>query len=276
MRDPSIFIAGDRYSIHACRACGIRFLDPQPDAAALEVLYGEQYFAHRAPGAPGYDRYLAEIENIRSTFDDRLQYLPDPRAGNALIDVGAAVGLFVERARAVGWNAEGVEPSQWAAGYARDILGQPVRHAMLETAGFAPGSADVVTMWEVIEHLPDPACTLRAVRDILRPGGSLVLSTPDAGSRVARLLGRRWLGWSKVPEHLFFFDRPTLRRVLEECGFQVESMRYVPLVVSRQYLLDRVGQMIGINAHRRLPQSWLERPVRINPLYDLLVAARRL
>ncbi|MGH7592603.1 MAG: class I SAM-dependent methyltransferase [Gemmatimonadales bacterium] len=237
-------------------------------------MYGERYFSHTTPGQPGYDQYLEELQNIRRTFDDRLRYLPTPRNQPRLIDVGAAVGTFVERARLAGWDAEGLEPSEWAARYARESLGQPVRTVMLEDAGIEPGSVDAVTLWEVIEHLPDPSSTLRTIRRILRPDGVLALSTPDAGSLVARVLARRWPGWHKIPEHLFYFDRRTLRRMLADAGFQVTQSRYVPLVVSRGYLLDRVGQVLGFAPHRILPAAWLRQPVKVNPWYDLMIVAR--
>jgi SAM-dependent methyltransferase len=266
--------ARDGFAVLACEACGLRFLHPQPTAVQLRDLYGEAYFARARPGAPGYDRYLEEIEHIRRTFDERLRLLPAPAGSSRLLDVGAAIGLFVERARQAGWAAEGIEPSEWAARYAREILHQPVRTATLEQAGIPPGSQDVVTLWEVIEHLVDPAATLRTVAQLLRPGGVLALSTPDAGSAVARVLGRRWPGWSKIPEHLFFFDRATLRLLLEAGGFRIETMRYVSLVVSRGYLLDRIGSLAGLRLRRLLPAAWRERAVKVNPFYDLMVVAR--
>ncbi len=263
------------FAIVACQECGVRYLDPQPTAAELDALYGEHYFAHGEAGDPGYDRYVAEIEHIRRTFDDRVRYLPSPKPGDRLLDVGAAIGLFVERARRAGWDAEGLDPSPWACRYAVDVLGQPVRQGTIESAAPTPNTYDVVTMWEVIEHLPDPRDTLRAVAATLKPGGLLALSTPDAGSLVARLLDGRWPGWTKVPEHLTFFDKQTLGRLLRDAGFRVETRRYVPLVVSRGYLLDRIGGVVGTRLHRRLPERWLGRPVRVNPFYDLLVVARQ-
>jgi 2-polyprenyl-3-methyl-5-hydroxy-6-metoxy-1,4-benzoquinol methylase len=271
---PRPFLERNGFAVLACGACGLRFLHPQPAAEQLTALYGPDYFANAAPGAPGYDRYVEEMANIRRTFDNRLRLLPRPAPGARLLDVGAAIGLFVERARAAGWDAEGLEPSRWASGYARDILHQPVREGILDAAAVPAGSCAVVTMWEVIEHLPDPAATLGAAARALAPGGLLALSTPDAGSTVARILGQRWPGWTKIPEHLFFFDRATLRRLLETAGFRVEAMRYVSLTVSRRYLLDRIEAVTGSGVRHRLPGAWLDRPVRVNPLYDLMVLAR--
>ncbi len=272
----SFFLQYAGYQVFACGSCGLRFVDPQPSTDQMAALYGPSYFAHARPGEPGYDRYVEEFDGIRRTFDDRLRRLPRPSpSGSRLLDVGAALGLFVERARAQGWQADGLEPSPWAAQYARDVLSQPVQTGTLEASRVPDGSYDVVTLWEVLEHLPDPRATLLEVHRALRPGGLLALSTPDAGSAVARVLGRRWLGWTKIPEHLFFFDRPTLRRLLDQAGFEIQSMRYVSLVVSRRYLLDRVARIVGIHLHRGLPGAWLERSIEVNPFYDLMVLARR-
>lgn len=259
----------------SCRACSLRFLHPQPTPEELERLYGSTYFSNQAPGSPGYDRYVEEIEHHRLTFADRLQLLPAPGREASLLDIGASIGIFVEQARRVGWEAEGVEPSAWAAEYARKTLGQPVRTGRLEDQGLPPGRHDVITMWEVIEHLPDPALVLDEIHRLLKPGGILALSTPDAGSLVTRLLGHRWPGWKKVPEHLFFFDRRTLRTLLRRTGFDPFFWRTVPLTVSRRYLYDRLAQVVPLPAPRWLPESWMQRPIRVNPGYDLMVMARR-
>lgn len=263
------------YRVVTCEQCGLRYLDRQPTAADVDALYGAGYFQHASAGDPGYDRYLEEVEHIRRTFDHRLKFLPAPGPGKRLLDVGAAIGLFVERARLVGWEAVGLDPSSWACQYAVEVLKQPVQCGTVEHAGFLPASFDVVTMWEVIEHLPHPRSTLATVAPLLRPGGLVILSTPDAGSLVARLLGRRWPGWGKVPEHLTFFDKQSLGRVLRDSGFRVEDQRYVSLVVSRRYLFDRVASVVGIRRHGGRTGRWMTRPIRVNPYYDLMVTARR-
>lgn len=270
----SPFHSVERFVILACQQCGLRFLDPQPTAEELTALYGEGYFNRPEVGQPGYDQYVGELEGHRRTFDHRLQLLPPPHSGARILDVGAATGVFVERARRHGWDATGVEPSAWAAAYARDTLAQPVVTGSLEDLAIDANSLHGVTMWEVIEHLPDPLATLHAVHRLLGSDGFLALSTPDAGSLVARLLGRRWPGWKKVPEHLFHFDRPTLRRLLDRAGFKVEAMRYVPLVVTRGYLLDRVRDLAGVPFDRILPRFDRSVPIQVNPYYDLFVLAR--
>lgn len=273
-RDHRLYRRQDGYSIVRCAGCGLRFLSPQPTGADLDLLYGEDYYVSDDSRGRGYDGYVTEAENWRRTFRDRLRDLP--ATPGKLLDVGAATGFFVEQAKASGWEASGVEPSPWAAEYARTELGVDVHTGTLESMRFDDGTFDAVTLWEVIEHLPDPGATLNEVKRILRPGGTLVLSTPDAGSLAARLSGRRWLGWRKVPEHLFFFDRPNLDRLLDQAGFRPARHRYASLTVSAGFALERAMSLVGLPGRWRAPGWLTHRSIRVNPGYDLLVIARRM
>jgi SAM-dependent methyltransferase len=266
------FRAEAGFTILACAGCGLRYLDPQPDALALEQLYAESYYRSDDAVARGYGRYTEEATNWRATFRDRLRFLPAAPA--TVLDVGAAAGFFVEQARLAGYDARGVEPSQWASRFANEELGQPVDTGTLEALGYAASSFQMVTAWEVIEHVPDPRAFLQEVARVLAPGGTFAFSTPDAGSLAARLSGSRWLGWRKVPEHLWFFDYPALQRLLTEAGFAVEQHRYVSLTVTLGFALEHLGQLLGLPL--RAPKRLAEQPVRINPLYDLLVVARKI
>lgn len=274
-RAHTIFLLNGGYRIVRCDLCGLRYLHPQPSPAELAALYTKSYYSSENSSALGYASYESEAENWRRTFRDRLRLLPRPHGGRRLLDIGAATGIFVEQARLSGWSAEGIEPSEWAAAYARDHLRQPVHAGTLESARYPTATFDLVTLWEVIEHVPDPRALLEEIARILKPGGRLALSTPDAGSWVARIFGSRWLGWRKVPEHLYFFDQPSLERILTEAGFHVVERRYVSLTVTIGFALERLGSLIGARWLGRIPEFLRRRSVRVNPLYDLLVVARR-
>lgn len=261
------------YTLVVCTGCGLRFLDPQPTQDELASLYSETYYVSSDSRQRGYQGYATDAENWRRTFRDRLRDLPATKG--TLLDVGAATGFFIEQARAVGWDAIGLEPSAWAAEYARLELGMDVVTGTLESMHFPDQAFDAVTLWEVIEHLADPLSTLREIRRILRPGGQLVLSTPDAGSFVARAFGKRWLGWRKVPEHLFFFDRSNLDRLLVRAGFIPVRHRYASLTVSAGFAMERALSLLGLPASWRAPTWVARRSIRVNPGYDLLVVATR-
>jgi 2-polyprenyl-3-methyl-5-hydroxy-6-metoxy-1,4-benzoquinol methylase len=263
------------FTIARCEHCGLRFLDPQPSAEAVQAYYEHEYFSSGESLGRGYDAYLEEAENHRATFRDRLRRLPKPVEHRRLLDVGAATGFFVEQARLAGWDAEGLEPSEWAASYARERLGLPVRRATLEDARLPGMIFDALTLWEVIEHVPDPRALLVESARVLRPGGVLALSTPDAGSMVARVFGSHWLGWRKLPEHLYFFDRATLVRLLQSVGFDVIWYRYVSITVTAGFAAQRLGALLGMPFLGHVPRLIAKRALPVNPLYDLMVVARR-
>jgi 2-polyprenyl-3-methyl-5-hydroxy-6-metoxy-1,4-benzoquinol methylase len=270
-----VFLDQGNFQICRCTTCGLRFLFPQPTADEVQAYYDHEYFSNADSPSRGYDSYLAEAANHRATFRHRLRLIPTPATGTRLLDVGAAAGYFVEQARLKGWQAEGVEPSEWAAMYAQSELKQPVFQGTLADARFPPGSFDVMTLWEVIEHLADPRAFLTEAARVVRPSGFLILSTPDAGSGVARLLGRRWPGWAKVPEHLYFFDRVSLVRLLHETGFEVQSAQYVSITVTAAFAARRLAAVVGVPWMGRLPGRIAKISLPINPLYDLMLVARR-
>ena len=270
-----MFIKKGRYSIRSCNACGLRFLWPQPQASELEALYGDSYFANTDSGERGYSDYLAQAENHRRLFRDRLTRLPPLGAAARLLDFGAAAGFFIEQASQNGWHAEGVEINDRMVRYGREVLGCKISNTDLPRLLANGVRFDIVTMWEVIEHLPDPRETLQDIHELLNPGGYIALTTPDSGSLIAKVLGRRWLGWQKVPEHLFFFDARNLKRLLFDCGFEIDRQYYVPLFVDLEYALERLSAVLHIPFITRLAEPWKARSVTINPYYDLMLVARR-
>jgi 2-polyprenyl-3-methyl-5-hydroxy-6-metoxy-1,4-benzoquinol methylase len=264
------------FSIVQCLDCGLRYLYPPPMIEETNELYSEHYFSSDDALGRGYADYAEQAANLRATFRDRLRFLPPAGPNNRLLDVGAAAGFFVEQARRAGWNAEGLEPSKWASAYARDYVKVPVREGILTSSTFSENSFDVVTFWEVIEHLPDPRGFLEQVARITKPGGTIYLSTPDSDSIVAKVLGKNWLGWRKVPEHLFFFGRRVLTRMLNETGFDVIDARYVTLTVTWPYALERLGASLGLGraAFSPLARALNDRSVRVNCYYDLMLTAQ--
>jgi SAM-dependent methyltransferase len=141
-----------------------------------------------------------------------------PAQGRSLLDVGAYIGVFVEIAGAAGWQAQGIDPSKWAADQAQRH-GLDVRLGTLESSDLPLEAFDVITLWDVIEHLADPAAGLARARAHLRPGGWLVIHTMDIDAPIARLMGSRW-PWL-MDMHLHYFGRRTLGRMLSEHGYEV-------------------------------------------------------
>jgi SAM-dependent methyltransferase len=137
-----------------------------------------------------------------------------------LVDAGAGRGRFVAHAAAAGYTASGVEPTVRGVDYARDAYGVSLERATIEDATVAPGSAGVVTLWHVLEHVPDPAETLRVLHQWLAPGGTLVVGVPNLASWQARVGERRWFHLD-LPRHRTHFTAKGIERLLEAQGFEV-------------------------------------------------------
>jgi SAM-dependent methyltransferase len=210
-------LAGD-FTLRQCALCGLICLDPRPTAEAIARFYPEDYLAFQsAPGEePSRLKQLDRRTGIEQLCRPIVQ-LAGPRG--RILDVGCATGNFLDGMRTRGWETWGVEPSAYAARYAREHLRLDVREGTLEQAGFTGEFFDVITLWHVFEHVYDPQATLAEAARILKPGGWVSLTVPNLESWEARLMGRYWLGWD-IPRHLFLYPRPVLRRYLAEAGFE--------------------------------------------------------
>ena len=221
-----------------CTSCGHRQTDPMPTDAVLESAYADassdDYVQEEAGQRETARRALAQIER-------RLL----PHVGNGspppwrLLDLGCWVGFLLSEASLRGWETVGVEPSHYASAYARDELGLDVRTGELFSVPLAPSHFDAIVMGDVIEHLPRPGEALDRMAELMAPGGVAWLALPDAGSVVARRLGKRW--WSVIPTHVQFFTRDSIRVLLEARGWEVLDIATAPKAFSVRYYLERVG-----------------------------------
>lgn len=251
-----------------CRGCGLVHVWPQPPRAALEALYssGDYHAAvDEAERRRTFARRLREIEALLRGAAE------GGGAGRRLLDVGCSRGYFLEAARASGWQATGVEVNRHAVEQAR-ARGLDVHQGELADWAAASGPAaheafDVVTLFDVLEHAGDPRALLAECHRLLRPGGLLVVTTPDVGGLVPRVtyglfaltLGA-W-GHPTPPGHLVEFSRRTLRRALAEAGFEVIRARseHIPMAYAVGKLENSIMDVLA-GRHRQAPTADGRRP----------------
>ena len=248
----------DGYRIVQCCGCGFLFVSPPPTAQELADFY--QQPSYYAGSSLGYADYFAQRPIHEADARRRLARIERLGGGRGrILDVGCAAGFFLHVAQERGWQPLGVELSAGMAAHAAGLIGRPVARS-LDELGAAPGSLDAVTMWEYIEHIPQPRAEVARLAALLRPGGVLALSTPNTRYWTAVYRPERWREF-KPPAHIGFFTPTTLRRMLESCGLRVRAMpRFTPRAPSHPYALDRVLDLlrrgVGNGAERRTPLWW--------------------
>jgi len=194
-----------------CR-CGHSFLNPSPDREELQLFYDDDYHAF-ATSADEAARIESWVEQQRR--GDRFIHVPIIPGGRFL-DVGCATGARVAAMARLGMEAEGIEPSRYAAAKAREA-GLKVTCGLLHDAAFPDASFDVISMFHVLEHTPDPVEVLRECRRILKTDGELVIGVPNFDSLVFTLVGKTWVGL-QLPTHVQHFSPNSLRVAAERAG----------------------------------------------------------
>lgn len=222
------------FDLLRCDGCELVYVGNPPSGDDLQKLYSFE---------SGYQKELVD-DAISTAFhreeaDRNLTLLQRHALPGRLLDVGCSTGLFLSAARRTGWQAQGVEYSADSSRVAREVYGQDVVTGALVPGMFEPASFDVVTFWDVIEHVPDPVGTLRVAAELLAPGGLMVLKTPNVDGLYPKaslaLAGRLgFWGHPEPPGHLFQFSVKTLNQLAVAAGLrprQTEHQR-IPLSYS--------------------------------------------
>ncbi len=268
------------FRVVRCSRCGLVYVTPRlPPGALLEEIYDESYWKSDSPKVRGYADYSAERDFYERTFRIRYRFVGNfAFPPGKVLDVGCAAGYFLSVAKEKGWECAGVEPSRPIAETARrNLPGVEIFTGLLEDAPFEKESFDLVTLWDVVEHTPDPVSFLRAASAMVKPGGILVLETQNVDSLFARVLGRKWQHF-KHAEHLFHFSPYTLRRLLEgEAGLNLLAMtsRFGGKLVSPAFIAERAGRIHPLLSMLLSPLAGLKKTAVYVNLLDELVAACR-
>ena len=225
----------DSFSYVQCKQCGTVRVDPQLAPHAVADIY--------ALGYKNKKQASFSTASNPALFGSLIQSFERYRRSQHLLDVGCFTGKFLVTARESGWHVHGVELSEPAVDFCRTSLGLDVRRGTLQSAeSFPPASMDIVTMFDVIEHLPKPLLDMERARSVLRPGGLLYVETPNYGSIARRLLGKEWRVF--FPWHFYYYTADTISGLLERSGFEIVSVRAVGL-----------GPLSRFNAYRSLMDS---------------------
>lgn len=261
-----------------CLDCGLVYVSARPDSTELYALYGETYFRNEDSAEVGYTDYVKDEPNIRKTFRGRLRLLEQWVKPGTLLDVGCAAGFFMDVAREHGWQAQGLDVSAFAVQYTRERFGFEAQIGSLTDLEYPENHYDLITMWDVIEHVPHPKAYVEKIARLLRQGGVFSLATPDVDSLPAKITGKNWMGYKLAEEHVYYFSAKTLRRMLEEAGFEIIDVRHVGKYVTLRLFVDRMAMYSGLLAALgRVVEKTFKlssRSFYVNP-YDIIAVTAR-
>ena len=204
------------WSYLRCPVCGLVLLHPVPDDRVLHQYYNDSYEVD-------FNSYFKGVQRRSRTILDELAKR-FPNRGR-LLEVGCSYGGFLAEARREGWDVTGIELSQTAANHARERLGLRVLSGSLPDQLQQLGEQyEVLALFHVIEHVPNPILLLESCRKLIKPGGLLVLKTPNVASAIAKVTGASW-HWVSPPAHLYLYSPATLSKLLTKSGYQALTLQ---------------------------------------------------
>jgi 2-polyprenyl-3-methyl-5-hydroxy-6-metoxy-1,4-benzoquinol methylase len=218
-----IFNSPGEWSLKCCPQCGFVWLSPRPVSSDIRKLYSNYYthdisitvqksdsFRDKLISSIGLNRTMVELEALSA----------EDVSNSKILDVGCGCGDFLAKMRESGCDVTGVEPDSQAVKTAREHFGLNVYESTLENLAFPDNTFDAVTMIHVIEHLANPLVTLQECRRILKPGGKLIVVTPNIESLGYKMFKDRYVHLDP-PRHLCLFSSHTLRNSAERAGLHV-------------------------------------------------------
>lgn len=295
------------------QACGLAWIDPAPTAVQLSAAYADYYthadaknnsrlrrqydrlrtgylahqFGYAAPAIKPWEilggRLLACLPHRRAAFDASVMWLPATPEGKVL-EIGCGNGNLLNHLATLGWQVQGIEPDRKAAEISRR-RNLPVMCGELSEHSFAPQSFDAIIMSHVIEHIADPIRLLQTCRQILKPGGRLVMLTPNLSSLGYLWFGRDWLHLDP-PRHLNLFAQESMAAACKMAGFLNTSCKTtfrdanwtlggsLALARNGHYRIGKLSWPMRAAGLAMLYLEWLTHRCNPSQAEELLVIAR--
>lgn len=277
-------------AIIQCKKCELMMLDQIPTIEDLKAVYDDNYFTNKnllkpdVNGIYGYVDYISERAYKQKAYDPICKTLAkhlsrDSAASKPeLLDYGCGLGFFIEVANAHGFNVTGIEFNQYAVDYVR----KKYNFAIKEPSEFESDKKkfDVITMFDVLEHLNDPFGLIKNIHGRLHDNGLLLITTMDSLSLSSRILGKRLEDFRRIREHIFFFAKNNLKNLLIKNNFEILEVKHIGHAFQLKYLLARSQSIsptlskLGLLLLNYFP-FLSEMRVYVNPYTKILLIARK-
>lgn len=269
--DPDGQISGV-WSIKKCANpdCNTYWLDPAPLQTELWKAY-TSYHTHARDRSGKFNKNILSLVNrfiklillpvwfangLKQEMNQMRFMTLDHEPAGKLLDVGCGAGRFINRMRKRGWDVEGIDFDPQAANRVMTRYGIVTHIGDLVECALPASSFDVITMSQAVEHLYDPRAVLFECVRILKPGGKLIITTPNVNSIGAAEFGAYWRGW-EAPRHLHLFSTESLKHLAQQCGFEIIEARTYSSDSAGIYRVSKLKQMKENGKISFFDQLWL-------------------
>jgi len=218
-----------------CLDCHLVSVNPRREQKFLETAYGNAVDTIHGSNS---DLRVKSFKRALKWANRAVREL-DPNECPILVDIGCASGEFPKAASDFGYSVTGFEPSVYLSELGRQKFQLDIRTGIFDPSMFPSNTVDVVTMWDVLEHLESPDKMLQSLLPVLKSEGFLILNLPMIDTFTAKLMGRWWPFYLEV--HLFYFTRRTIRQYLEKHGFKVMAINSYSQTLGLRYLVTRAS-----------------------------------
>jgi 2-polyprenyl-3-methyl-5-hydroxy-6-metoxy-1,4-benzoquinol methylase len=244
------------YHLLRCESCSGVWLENPPKPEEMGSHYTEDY--HKAI-------VLAGEGSAASRWKDQVKLISEYKPGGAILDIGCSSGGFLSTMKGPAWELYGIEMEESTAERARATTGARVFVGDAVQAPFLPGSFDVITCFDVLEHVYSPRQFLTKALEWLKPGGIFYAMMPNIDSWEARLFGGHWFGL-ELPRHITHFSPRSLRHLMTELGFEEVCVKTPPVSYierSAGYVGSSLIEKLGFSPTPQAKPKPLSLPMKV-------------
>lgn len=236
-----------------CNNCGLIYVNPRLKSNLIVKGYSE-----------GSDEnFVSQAKGRELTFAKSLKLIEKYSNKGKILDIGTAGGSFLHVAKKRGWEVYGIEPNKWLCEWAKKNYELEIQSGTLFDHKFEDNYFDVITLWDVLEHVSDPKALLIEINRILKKEGILVVNYPDIGSLISKLMGKRWVFLLSV--HLFYFSPKTIKKILKLTNFE-------PFLIKKHFQTLAFGYLVfRLHAYNQPVHKIMSKVVKLLRMENLQI-----
>lgn len=263
------------YQVVSCCKCNLFYLNPRPTKKDIYSFYQNNYF-HSGLNSTGYSNYSILDKDLKLEAEKKLKIIKQFIKNGRLLDIGCGYGHFLMSARNDGYKVEGFDIS-------KDAINKLISHGIKGKVGKSINSLpneyfDIITAWDVVEHFTDPKTSFQAISKLQRANSYLFITTPNINNWNAKIFGKYWYGYKRIPEHLFFYSEKHIKVFLEKSGYNVVRILNWGFYRNIGYCVDqtaRYNKNLHVLLNKLVKFFNLQNKTLFFPIIDMLVIARK-